>query len=102
MVGSIAAIAALFARQFIPGARGQLLVNIRVTSGIESRLDTQPPLTQIIAGDNPHRRGEQQNGRQLVIAISAMMISALCQTTGRLTMVPNSSIRTVSIRSPQI
>ena len=39
---------------------------------------------------------------RLVIAISAMMISALCQTTGRLTMVPNSTIRTVSIRSPQI
>ena len=69
MVGSIAAIAALFARQFIPGARGQLLVNIRVTSGIESRLDTQPPLTQIIAFFVKIRRNYLQ-GLDMLILIS--------------------------------
>lgn len=51
----------------------------------------QLPLSQIIAGNDAHRRRQQQDMRQDQLSpSSAMMISAICQTTGRLTIAGDS------------
>ena len=59
------AIAALFARRFIPAFGGKLLSDIRITVRIEFRAHPEFTLAQIVAGDGMDNRRKQQNRCQV-------------------------------------
>lgn len=59
------AIAALFARRFIPAIGRKLLSDIRITARIEFWAHPEFTLAQIVAGDGMDNRRKQQNRRQV-------------------------------------
>ena len=73
----------------VPHARLQLRLQLRITVGVEGRQLTQAALAMVVVGQQSATRDSNRIAVRLVMAISAMEVSAIFHTSGSSASAPN-------------